>query len=180
MDEKTIVFGNDSAATSSLMSVLSPLLSQRGIDPNLLLTMNNGNGFGGNGNFFWVLFLLLLWNRGGFGGWGNNGNGNGCLAAQLNDNTGRAVGNMRLNALNTGFTYSNLRVRRSVVVIGRAESGAEFLNSYCHELRHLVDDIARADGMELSGEPVAYLSGDICNAVADIVCKMACDCCRRR
>lgn len=96
------------------------------------------------------------------------------------DIIGRAVGNMRQNALNTGFTYSNLRKRRSVMVIGRAECGAEFLNSYCHELRHLVDDIARADGMELSGEPVAYLSGDICNAVADIVCKMACDCCRRR
>lgn len=88
MDEKTIVFGNDSASTSSLMSVLSPMLSQRGIDPNLLLTMNN-NGFGGNGNFFWVLFLLLLWNRNGFGGFG--GNGNGCLAAQLNDNTGREL-----------------------------------------------------------------------------------------
>lgn len=41
------------------------------VDPNLLLTsmMNNG-GFGGNGNWMWIIFLFFL------NGWGNNGFGN--------------------------------------------------------------------------------------------------------
>ena len=39
---------------------------QSQVDPNLLLSMMNGNnGFGGNGNWLWVLFLFFLygWNR---------------------------------------------------------------------------------------------------------------------
>lgn len=86
--------------------------------------------------------------------------------------------NMEADNLNTGFTYSSTGLRQSVVVIGRTSSGPEFLNSFCHEFRHLCDDIAAADGLSLSGEPVAYLAGDMCNYVADIVCKMACDHCR--
>ena len=34
---------------------------QSQVDPNLLLSMMNGNnGFGGNGNWLWVLFLFFL------------------------------------------------------------------------------------------------------------------------
>ena len=43
-----------------------------GIDPNLLLALNNNGGFGGNGNWIWILFLWLIW---GNNGWGNNGFG---------------------------------------------------------------------------------------------------------
>lgn len=43
-----------------------------GLDPNALLAMmNNGGGFGANGNWIWVIFLFFLygWNRNGlFGG----------------------------------------------------------------------------------------------------------------
>ncbi len=38
------------------------------IDPNLLLAMNN-NGMGGNGGWFWLIFLYMMWQR-------NGGNGN--------------------------------------------------------------------------------------------------------
>ena len=35
---------------------------QSQVDPNLLLSMMNGNnGFGGNGNWLWVLFLFFLY-----------------------------------------------------------------------------------------------------------------------
>ena len=37
-----------------------------GLDPNALLAMmNNGGGFGANGNWIWVIFLFFLygWNR---------------------------------------------------------------------------------------------------------------------
>ena len=80
--------------------------------------------------------------------------------------------------MDSGFTYSNPDIRRSVMVIGKTSSGPQFLNSFTHELRHLVDDIAKADGMEMSGEGVAYLSGDTAMAMADIVCRLSCDHCR--
>lgn len=76
-DAKTYVFGQD--ANNSILSCLMPMLSQRGIDPNVLLAMQN-NGFGGNngGWFFWVILLLLFgWNRNGFG----NGAGAGAALA---------------------------------------------------------------------------------------------------
>lgn len=40
------------------------------VDPNLLLSMMNNGGFGGNGNWMWIIFLFFL------NGWGNNGFGN--------------------------------------------------------------------------------------------------------
>lgn len=64
------------------------------IDPNLLLALNNNGGFGGNGNWIWILFLWLIWG----GAYGNNGfgngfggNGAGFLSNQMNNDTGREL-----------------------------------------------------------------------------------------
>lgn len=38
-EAKTYVFGQDN---NSMMSMLAPLLQQRGVDPNVLLAMKNG------------------------------------------------------------------------------------------------------------------------------------------
>lgn len=67
-----------SCSNGNLLGILAPMLQQRGLDPNLLLAMNNGNnGFGGEGGWFiWVIFLFFLMGWGGNGMWGNNG-GNG-------------------------------------------------------------------------------------------------------
>lgn len=66
------------------------------LDPNLLLALQNGGGFGGN-NWIWILFLWLIWggnwNNGGFGG----GNGTGFLSNQLNNDAGR---DLLLQAIN--------------------------------------------------------------------------------
>ena len=68
------------------------------IDPNLLLALNNNGGFGGNGNWIWILFLWMIW---GNGAWGNNGfgnnNGTGFLSNQINNNAGR---DLLLQAIN--------------------------------------------------------------------------------
>ena len=90
----------------------------------------------------------------------------------------RVQDNMRRNSLDTGFTFSAPHNRRSVMVIGLTSSSAEFVNSFCHELRHLTDDMARERGMALCGEEVAYLCGDIALRLADIVSQLACDHCR--
>lgn len=41
--------------------MMFPEMGNSGIDPNLLLALNNNGGFGGNGNWMWILFLWLIW-----------------------------------------------------------------------------------------------------------------------
>lgn len=40
-----------------------------GVDPNLLLAMQNNGGFGGNGAWLWIILLYMMWQRN--GGQGN-------------------------------------------------------------------------------------------------------------
>lgn len=81
---------------------------------------------------------------------------------------------------NTGFTYSNPRMRRSVMVIGKTTSSREFMNTFVHEVRHLADDIATEDRIPLVGEDVAYLSGSIASSLFDIVGMFTCPKCQRK
>ena len=71
----------------------------------------------------------------------------------------RVVMNLQRDKIDTGFTYSNRILRESVMTVGHASSPREFLNSYAHELRHLVDDIAVSSFLPMRGEEVGYLSG---------------------
>ena len=76
--------------------------------------------------------------------------------------------------MDTGFTYSNKEHRQSVIVIGMHSSPWEFLNSFEHELRHLVDDIALTLGLPMAGEDVAYLTGEINQALWEDVHQFTC------
>lgn len=73
----------------------------------------------------------------------------------------RVADNLEKRQMDTGVTYSNRKRRCSVVVVGLSSSAAEFLNSFEHELRHLVDDIASVSQIAFTGEDVAYLTGEI-------------------
>ena len=66
-----------------------PEMGNSGIDPNLLLALNNNGGFGGN-NWIWILFLWLIWGWGGNGNWGGNGS-NGFLSNQIANDSGREL-----------------------------------------------------------------------------------------
>lgn len=83
-------------AGNGILGLLGPMLSQRGVDPNVLLAMQgrNNDGFGEGGWFIWVIFLFFLMGWGG-NGWGNNGAGS--LGNQLNNDYGRE---MLLQAIN--------------------------------------------------------------------------------
>ena len=94
-EEKTYVFG-EGAGNNGILSLLGSMLSQKGVDPNVLLAMQgrNNDGFGEGGWFIWVIFLFFLM------GWGGNGfgnNGAGGLGNQLNNDYGRE---MLLQAIN--------------------------------------------------------------------------------
>lgn len=80
--------------------------------------------------------------------------------------------------LNQGFTFSNAKRERAVVVIGPTTSGAEFLDTVTHEIHHLAVAIANHLGFDLTSESPAYLSGDTMRELADIVCRLGCDHCR--
>ena len=92
-ETKTYVFGNDGqCGGGGMMSMLAPLLQQRGLDPNLLLAMNRGGGFGnGEGSWFiWLLFILCFCGWGG-NGFGFGGNGRGNIANEINNDYGRSL-----------------------------------------------------------------------------------------
>lgn len=81
---------------------------------------------------------------------------------------------LRRGDLDTGLTYTNKRYRRSIVVVGISSSPAQFLNSLEHELRHLVDDISDACGVDTHGEEVAYLTGDLNALLFDDIHSFVC------
>ena len=35
--------------------------TKSGIDPNLLLALNNNGGFGGGMGLYWIFFLWMMW-----------------------------------------------------------------------------------------------------------------------
>lgn len=79
--------------------------------------------------------------------------------------------------LNRGFTFSNPDLRRALVVIGPTSSGAEFINSFSHEMRHLADAIAKSIGYDLDAEEPAYMTGDTVRDLAEVVCELGCPHC---
>lgn len=88
----------------------------------------------------------------------------------------KAYRNLSSCQLNTGLTYSNSRLRESVMVVGLWSDPSEFDNSFAHELRHLTDHIANAFGLESGGEEIAYLTGDIRKELYPINSMFLCDC----
>ena len=92
---------------------------------------------------------------------------------------GRVERNLLRDRLDTGFTYSNRVARCSVMTVGHASSHKEFLNSYVHELRHLVDDIASASRLPMRGEAVGYLTGELSWEFMDEIGEFLCCRCHR-
>ncbi len=84
--------------------------------------------------------------------------------------------NLRNYKIDTGFTYSNRMRRQTVMVVGLTSHPSEFLNSYEHELRHLVDDVASTVHIPLAGEGVAYLTGNINRLLWEDIHDFVCCC----
>ena len=115
------------------------------VDPNLLLTtiMNNG-GFGGNGNWIWILFLLVLFGR---NGWNNStGDGTGFLSNQITNTAGR---DLLMQAIaNNGTRLGEL---------------ASTLNCDINSVKTAINTIQSA--INQVGNQVGMSSADIKNAV---------------
>lgn len=92
----------------------------------------------------------------------------------------KAEKNLRQNRLNRGLTYSNIALRRSVMVVGEASSASECANSLTHELHHLVSHICEGANVDLSSEEACYLAGGLAQLIHNDAAPLLCDCCRKK
>ena len=156
MSEKTYVFGNDTS--NGMLSLLGPLMQQRGVDPNVLLAMRNNDGYSEGSWFIWILFLLVFaggWGNNGFGNNANNAYGANCLLSAI-DGNGDAINQLAatlhcdVNQIQTALCslQSNIQSVGSQVglsgqqIINAIQSGnctiANQLASCCCDMKNLV------------------------------------------
>lgn len=69
--------------------------------------------------------------------------------------------NLEKAALDTGFTYSNFERHKSILVVHKASSIGEFLNTFEHEKNHLEMHICEALDINPYSEEAAHFSGDL-------------------
>lgn len=93
-------------------------------------------------------------------------------------NLKRAYTNLSSGRINTGLTYTNASLHESVMVIGLASCGEQFINSLVHERKHLEAHIGKALGLDPYGEDVAYLAGEIAQKMYRFTNKLSCHKCR--
>lgn len=70
-----------------------------------------------------------------------------------------------------GLTYSNVRLRQSVVAIGRSPSYASMANTIGHELFHVVAHVCGSDGIDIQSEEPCYIMGELCEKVMVVFAK---------
>lgn len=84
---------------------------------------------------------------------------------------GDFLGILEYKARNGVMSVEDVRV-----VIGPTTSAAQFQNTLVHEIHHLAVAVADSLGVDLEGETPAYLAGDSAMSLADIICRLGCDC----
>ena len=95
------------------------------------------------------------------------------------ENLRRAYRSLAVSRLDTGLTYSNYPLRRTVMVISRTSSPEQFQDSWDHEKGHLVKHIAEAFVLDPFGEKVEYLAGYIGRAMFPVAKRFLCEHCRK-
>lgn len=92
MEKDVLMF--DGGGSRDIMAMIPALMQNKGLDPNLVASLMNGNNnrgaWGGDGCWWiWIILLFFCWGGNGFGGgFGNRGGG---LPAELNGDTGREL-----------------------------------------------------------------------------------------
>ena len=82
------------------------------------------------------------------------------------------------NKLNQGLTETNSKLKESIVVFTKTTNASQFVNSFVHEIGHLSNHIARTYNLDLNGEEVQYIAGDIAQQMFKRCHTLMCDCCR--
>lgn len=92
----------------------------------------------------------------------------------------KAARNLEAGFTDTGLTYSNMEEGKSIVVLSKTSSKAEFANTWFHELIHCANHIALANGLDPMGEPIAYVGGELAREMQPIAARLMCPTCEKR
>lgn len=71
-----------------------------------------------------------------------------------------ALDNLETCKLNIGLTYSNLKLKSSVIVINKTSNFSQLINTIAHEYFHLICHISKALHIK-DEEELAYLNGNL-------------------
>lgn len=72
----------------------------------------------------------------------------------------RALDNLEQCKLNSGLTYSNLRLKSSVIIINKTSSFSQLINTVSHEYYHLICHISTILNIK-DEEELASLNGNL-------------------
>ena len=72
----------------------------------------------------------------------------------------RALNNLEQCKLNSGLTYSNLRLKSSVIIINKTSSFSQLINTVSHEYYHLICHISAILNIK-DEEELASLNGNL-------------------
>lgn len=75
--------------------------------------------------------------------------------------------NLEKAALDTGFTYSNFKQQKSILVIHKVSNIGEFFNTFEHEKNHLEMHICEAMDINPYSEEAAHFSGDLAQQILE-------------
>ena len=83
------------------------------------------------------------------------------------DTVDSIVKNLSDATVDTGFTYSSFKHKCSILVIHKASSVGEFINTFEHEKNHLEMHICEALDINPYSEEAAHLSGDLAQLILE-------------
>ena len=66
-----------------------------------------------------------------------------------------------LKGWNRGYTFTNLKTKTSIMVIGKATIPEQMFDSIVHEMKHLAEHIGEYYNVDPKGELSAYLQGEV-------------------
>ena len=72
----------------------------------------------------------------------------------------KALDNLEECKLNSGLTYSNLRLQSSIIIVNKTSSFAQLINTISHEYYHLICHISKTLEIE-DEEELANLNGNL-------------------
>lgn len=98
----------------------------------------------------------------------------GCSGERLK----RAKRNLEESRLDTGLTFSNLKMKETLMVISMTSTPGQFLNSWTHEMFHLCRHVARCFYVDPYGEEAAYLAGTVGQKMFPVAKKFLCEHCK--
>lgn len=83
------------------------------------------------------------------------------------DTTCSIAKNLSKAKKDTGFAYSSYKNQCSILVIHKASSIGEFINTFEHEKSHLEMHICEALGINPYSEEAAHMSGDLAQTILE-------------